>query len=164
MTRIYHAPRRRRSKRRKIGRASYGGSSRKCYLINNDTGDRLLAQYNPTEVPYGRSANYTSIESPGMSYPLTQYTGGNIREFTIELFFYDNPYSGVIEEAREFLEELLPPERNSGTFVPPTFTFAYGYFVKDLVLVQLDVNDAWLDRRGRPIQTTFNLTVRQVGG
>ena len=164
MSRIYHVPRKSKRKKRRISRASYGGSSRKCYLINNDSGDRLLAQYNPTEVPYGRSAKYTSIESPGISYPLTQYTGGNVREFTIELFFYDNPYSGVIDEARRFLEDLLPPERNSGNYVPPTFTFAYGYFVKDLVLIQLDVEDSWLDSRGRPIQTKFKLTVRQVGG
>ena len=163
MTRIYHVPRNNKRKKRKGGRHTYGGSSRRCYLINNSTDERLMAQYNPTEVPYSRSANYVSIESPGISYPLTQYTGGNVREFTIELFFHDNPCSGVIEEARMFLEELLPPERNSGNFVPPTFTFAYGYFVKELVLVQLDVKDSWLDERGRPVQSTFTLTVRQVG-
>ena len=79
----------------------------KCYLINLDTGKRLTAQFNPTTVPYGRSASYSEISSPGMSYTLTQYAGGNAREFTIELFFYDKPFSGKINNARNFLEELI---------------------------------------------------------
>lgn len=160
---VYRMPKSRRKNRRRMSRFAYGGSSRRCYLINNNTNERLRAQFNPTEIPYGRSANYTTIDSPGMSYPLTQYTGGNVREFSIELFFHDNPSTGIIEEARNFLEELLPPERNSGSFIPPTFTFAYGYFVKELVLVQLDIKDSWLDEYGQEVMTTFTLTVRQVG-
>lgn len=136
----------------------------RCYLINLDTGKKLTAQFNPTSVPYGRSASYAEITSPGMSYPLTQYAGGNAREFTIELFYYDKPYSGKINTARKFLEDLLPPEKNSKSFTrPPAFTFAYGYFVRKLVLTSLDVRDDWLDSNGRPIMTTFTLSVRQVG-
>ena len=138
-------------------------ASTRCYVINNKTNKRLTFQFNPTTVPYGRSANYTVVDSPGMSYPLTQYTSGNVRDFNINLFYYDNPYSGKIKTAREFLEALLPPEKNTASFVPPTFTFAYGYFVKTLVLLELQVSDNWLDTKGRPIQTNFVLTVRQVG-
>ena len=135
----------------------------RCYIINNDTGKKLTFQFNPTTVPYSRGANYGTIESPGMSYPLTQYVGGKVREFSFEVFYYDNPYSGKINDARNFLEYLLPPEHNkSGFKKPPTFTFAYGYFVKTLVLLDLQVQDDWLDSDGRPIQTTFTLTVRQV--
>lgn len=148
-----------------------GKAKTKCYIINNRTNKKLEFQFNPTSVPYSRSAVYTTIDSPGISYPLTQYTGGNIREFPIELFYYDLHYdknhvrksSGKIKEARQFLEALLPPEKNTKTFVPPTFTFAYGYFVKTLVLVQLSIDDEWMDEDGQPIQTRFSLTVRQVG-
>ena len=136
----------------------------RCYVINNDTNAKLVFQFNPTSIPYSRGANYQSIESPGMSYPLTQYVGGQVREFSFEVFYYDRPYSGRIDEARRFLESLMPPEENVESFTrPPSFTFAYGYFVKTLVLINLDVKDDWLDENGRPIQTTFTLTVRQVG-
>lgn len=155
-----------------MSRLNAGGKAKtKCYVINNSTNKKLVFQFNPTSIPYSRSAKYTTIDSPGISYPLTQYTGGDVREFPIELFYYDLNYdskgnrkaSGKIKEARQFLEALLPPEKNTKTFVPPTFTFAYGYFVKTLVLVQLTVNDDWMDEDGQPIQTTFSLTVRQVG-
>lgn len=136
----------------------------KCYLINNTTNEKLTFQFNPTTIPYSRGANYSSIDSPGMSYPLTQYTGGNVREFSFEVFYYDKPYTGKIDRARKFLEDLLPPEINTKDFTkPPTFTLAYGYFVRTLVLLQLDIEDSWMDSDGHPIMTHFTLTVRQVG-
>lgn len=136
----------------------------RCYIINNKTSKKLTFQFNPESMPYSRSANYTSIDSPGMSYPLTQYVGGSAREFSFEVFYYDRPYSGKIDKARKFLEALLPPEKNTKSFTkPPTFTLAYGYFVKTYVLTNLQVNDELMDVNGNPVITRFTLTVRQVG-
>ncbi len=136
----------------------------RCYIINNDTNKKLTFQFNPESMPYSRGANYTSIDSPGMSYPLTQYVGGSVREFSFEVFYYDKPYSGKIDKARKFLEKLLPPEKNKRNFTkPPTFTMAYGYFVKVYVLTNLQVNDEWINPKGKPEITRFTLTVRQVG-
>lgn len=136
----------------------------RCYIIRNDTNKKLTFQFNPSSMPYSRGVNFSSIESPGMSYPLTQYVGGQIREFSFEVFYYDNPYSGKIKTARRFLEGLLPPEKNKKSFTkPPTFTLAYGYFVKTYVLTNLSISDDWLDSDGNPIMTRFTLSVRQVG-
>lgn len=136
----------------------------KCHLVNNDNKSKLTLQFNPETVPYSRSATYATIESPGMAYPLTQFVSGAVREFTFEAFYYDKPCSGKIAQARNFLLALLPPEANSSGFTkPPTFKFAYGYFVKNCVLTSLEVKDEWIDRNGNPIMTRFTLTVRQVG-
>ena len=136
----------------------------RCYVINNSTNKKMKFQFNPESMPYSRGANYTSIESPGMSYPLTQYVGGSAREFSFEVFYYDRPYSGKINKARKFLEALLPPEKNKKSFKkPPTFTLAYGYFVKVYVLANLQVNDEIMNGDGNPEMTRFTLTVRQVG-
>lgn len=136
----------------------------RCYVINNSTNKKMNFQFNPESMPYSRGANYTSIESPGMSYPLTQYVGGSAREFSFEVFYYDRPYSGKINKARKFLEALLPPEKNKNSFKkPPTFTLAYGYFVKVYVLTNLQVNDEIMNGDGNPEMTRFTLTVRQVG-
>lgn len=137
----------------------------RCYIINNDTKKKLVFQFNPETVPYSRGVNFTTIESPGMSYPLTQYVGGAVRDFSFEVFYYDRPYTGKINTARKFLLALLPPEKNVSYKKfkkPPTFTFAYGYFVRKLVLTNLDINDEMLDRNGKPVITRFTLTVRQV--
>lgn len=135
----------------------------RCYIINNDTNKKMTFQFNPTSMPYSRSANYVDMTSPGRSYPKTQYTSGNAREFSFEVFYYDKPCTGKIKEALKFLEELLPPEKNTASFTrPPSFTLAYGYFVKNYVLKQLDVNDEWLDENGNQLMTRFTLSVRQV--
>ena len=140
----------------------------RCHIINNSTNKKLTFQFNPTSMPYSRSANYSEIVSPGMSYPLTQYTGGSAREFSFDVFYYDvganRLATGKIKKARKFLEKLLPPEKNKKSFKkPPTFTLAYGYFVKKYVLTGLQVKDDWIDVNGNPIMTTFTLAVRQVG-
>ena len=136
----------------------------RCYIIRNDNNEKLTFQFNPSSMPYSRGANYSSIESPGMSYPLTQYAGGQVREFSFEVFYYDKPYTGKINTARKFLEGLLPPEKNKENFTkPPTFTLAYGYFVRKFVLTNLDTVDEWLNEDGQPIMTRFTLSVRQVG-
>ena len=136
----------------------------RCYIINNDSGKKMQFQFNPTNIAYDRGANYASIQSPGMSYPLTQYSGGTLREFSFEVFYYDKPCTGKINEARNFLGKLLPPEYNTPYFhKPPTFTFAYGHFVRNYVLLNLNISEDWLDEDGNPIMTTFTLTVRQVG-
>ena len=136
----------------------------RCYVINNSTNKKMNFQFNPESMPYSRGANYTSIESPGMSYPLTQYVGGSAREFSFKVFYYDRPYSGKINKARKFLEALLPPEKNKKSFKkPPTFTLAYGYFVKVYVLTNLQGNDEIMNGDGNPEMTRFTLTVRQVG-
>ena len=136
----------------------------RCYVINNSTNKKMNFQFNPESMPYSRGANYTSIESPGMSYPLTQYVGGSAREFSFEVFYYDRPYSGKINKARKFLEALLPPEKNKKSFKkPPTFTLASGYFVKVYVLTNLQVNDEIMNGDGNHEMTRYTLTVRQVG-
>ena len=136
----------------------------RCYVINNSTNKKMKFQFNPESMPYSRGANYTSIESPGMSYPLTQYVGGSAREFSFEVFYYDRPYSGKINKARKFLEALLPPEKNKKSFKkPPTCTLAYGYYVKVYVLTNLEVNDEIMNGDGNPEMTRCTLTVRQVG-
>lgn len=136
----------------------------RSYIINNDTGEKLVFQFNPTSVPYSRGAEYSEIKAPLMSYPLTQYAGGTSRSFKVELFMYDRPSSGKIEEARLKLESYLPPEYNDPEFIkPPSLTFAFGYFVKKCVLEQLEVNDELFDENGNPTQTRFTLSLKQIG-
>lgn len=136
----------------------------RCYFINNSTGERHVTQFNPTTVPYSRSVNFATIASPAMNVPKTEYTGGNSCEFTIELWYYDRPYSGKIDSARLFFESLLPPNNNLtiGFIKPPTFIFAYGYVVKTCVLMNFNVEDEYMNADGRPEQTKFTLKVREI--
>lgn len=138
-------------------------TNQKCYFINNSTKEKHVVQYNPESMPYSRSAKFAEIVSPGMAYPLIQFTGGNTREVTIKLMYQD-PTGKKVKTARNFFEALLPPEKNMASFTrPPSFTFAYGYFVKKYVLTSLDVSDNVMSTGGLPTMTVFTLTMKQIG-
>lgn len=67
-----------------------------------------------------------------------------------------------IDNARAFLQDLIPPYSNKGFGTPPTCTFAFGYFVCNCVVTGLKVEDERLDVKGNPIQTKFTVSLRRV--
>lgn len=140
------------------------GARTKGWIKNNDSGKKLSFQYNPSGLDYSRGASYSEISAPGMSYPETQYTKGNASSFSVPLFFYDNPNTGVIKKYLEFFEGFLPPEENNDSFTkPPIMTFCYGYFIRKCVLEDLSVSIVLIDENGEPIQANITLKLRQVG-
>ena len=110
------------------------GAMIKGIIMNMSTGSLRTFQFNPNNISYGREAVYAEIGSPGMSYPRHQYVSGRAREFSVTLFMYDHPYTGKIDSFRAFLEDFLPPEYNTRTFIkPPQMLFFYGTFLKKCV-------------------------------
>ena len=136
----------------------------KGWIKNNDTGEKKSFQYNPTTLSYSRGVTYVDISAPGMPYPNTQFVKGNIRSFSVPLFFYDNPNTGVIKKYINFLGSFLPPETNvQGYRKPPEMTFCYGYFIRRCVLEDLNISIESIDAKGEPIQAVITLQLRQVG-
>lgn len=136
----------------------------KGWIKDNTTGEKMSFQYNPTNLEYARGATYAEISAPGMPYPNTQFVKGNARTFSIPLFFYDNPSTGVIKNYINFLNNFLPPETNiSGYTKPNEMTFCYGFFIRRCVLEDLNINIERIDDKGGPIQATLTLQLRQVG-
>ena len=136
----------------------------KGLIKNNKTHGIIFFQYNPTTLEYSRSASYAEISAPGMAYPNTQFVKGEQRTFSVELFMYDNPSTGLINAYIAFLEAFLPPEINTPLFSkPPEMTFCLGYFIKRCVLESLSVNIEMYNRLGIPTQARLTLSLRQVG-
>lgn len=136
----------------------------KGWIKNNDSGEKKKFQFNPTFLTYSRGASYADISAPGMAYPNTQFTKGNVRSFPVTLFLYDNPCTGVIEENIKFLEEFLPPETNKKDYTkPPIMTFCFGYFIRKCVLEDMNVSIELMDNKCKPTQATITLQLRQVG-
>jgi len=140
------------------------GAKTKGWIKNNDSGEKMSFQFNPTNLSYSRGASYVDISAPGMAYPDTQFVKGNVRSFPVPLFFYDNPNTGVIKKYLEFFEGFLTPETNTSDYTqPPTMTFCFGYFIRKCVLEDLNVLIELMDEDGEPIQATVTLQLRQVG-
>lgn len=140
------------------------GARTKGWIKNNGTGAKMSFQFNPTEFQHSRGTTYSEIVSPGMPYPLTQFGHGNAREFSVTLFMYDNPCTGRISGAENFLSGFLPPESNTkaGYNKPPDLTICVGKFIKRCVLTDLSMNIQRTDGGGNPIQCEITISLRQV--
>lgn len=141
------------------------GAKTKGWIKNNTTGVKKSFQFNPTELEYSRGTTFSEIVAPGIPYPLTQFGHGNVREFSVTLFMYDNPNTGKIAKYEKFLNGFLPPETNTskGFIKPPDMTICVGKFIRRCVLTELSVAIRRIDEDGNPIQAEFTLSLRQVG-
>ncbi len=140
------------------------GAKTKGWIKNLETGKKKSFQFNPEAFGYSRSTTYSEIISPGMAYPNTQFVHGDARTFSVDLFFYDKPWTKVINDYMDFISEFLTPEENkAGYKKPPEMTFCYGYFIKRCVLESLDIAIQEWDKNGHPVQAYFTLHLRQVG-
>ncbi|MBZ4649176.1 hypothetical protein [Thermosipho sp. (in: thermotogales)] len=67
----------------------YTGNTKiiKAYLVDWNTSEKIIFQYNPPEWEDRRSVNYTEIVIPGISHPVYQYVASGERSvnFTIQL-------------------------------------------------------------------------------
>ena len=139
------------------------GARVKGYLKELDSGRVMNFLFNPETFEYSRSATYVELVAPGMSYPTTQYVRGNSRSFSVELFLYDKPSTGIIEEQKSFIEGLLPPEENDNNYTrPPMVLFAYGNFIRKCVVEEFSNLFEEYDSWGNPTMARFTLTMRQV--
>lgn len=139
------------------------GAITKGYIKNLDTGKLINFQYNPETFEYSRGVTYSELIAPGMSYPTLQYVHGNSRSFSVELFLYDKPSTGVINNQKTFFQNLLPPESNKKNYSrPPMALFVYADFIKKCVVEGFNVKIEEYNSWGEPTMARFTLTLRQV--
>lgn len=142
------------------------GATVKGYIKNLDTSEVKSFQYNPTPpFQYSRGATYATIESPGQQYPITEFVKGNLRTFTLDLFLFDKPYTGLIDkDYMLFFGALLTPETNSPEYTkPPKFILSYGYFTRTCVLEDLTISIEEYDGHLQPVKAMISLAIRQEG-
>lgn len=140
------------------------GAPTKGLIKNNTTGAIQRFQFNPSSITYPRSVSYATVDAPGMAYPDTQYVKGEAREFSVNLPFFDKPYSGLYITMCNFFGAFLTPETNTpGYTKPPEMTFVMGSFTRVCVMLSLEINIVQYDGNLNPVHFEFNVTLRQVG-
>lgn len=138
-------------------------SAKKGWIRNESSKVKKSFLFNPSEFVYSRSAVYADITSPGMSYPSTQFVRGEMRSFSVSLFFHDKPYSGKITDYEDFLNAFLPPETVSNMYSPPPLmTFCFGDFIRKCFVESIEVSIQEWDRNLKPTVATIELSLRQV--
>lgn len=141
------------------------GALIKGSLTNLETSTTMYFQFNPEEVKYSRSAEYSSIKAPGMQYPTFYFVNGEEKTFSLELFMYDNPSTGKIKSYEKFFETLLPAENNTNAFKKPSEAlYVLGSDAFKVVLNSYEVKHEMWDKYMNPTQSRFTLSFTKVGG
>lgn len=122
----------------------------KGYIVNEDTNDVLLFQYNPEEFYTSHGANYEEIEAAGSKYRKFSYAGRSSEEFNLNLEFYGvrNVSKGKSSsDIEKYLERLTLPKRRQKGFIkgsnhfisPPTCTIVIGKLVQEGVVESVKI-------------------------
>lgn len=137
----------------------------KGYLKNMDTGSIKKFQYNPTHFQHGKNATYVNIEAVGMHHPIIAFVKGEAEEFPMEIYMYDNPYTGKIASFEKFILNLMPKDRNPSVFTKPASVIvAYGRTVKKCVVTGYTVDETMHDRKLNVMEATFTINFKTIGG
>lgn len=96
----------------------------KAKLVNADTGEEVAVLFNPTEYAVEKGNQYAEIAIPGLEAPLLQFSRGNARTLTMDLFL-DTSETGQdvrvhTKRITSFLD--IDPE----THAPPVCRFVWG--------------------------------------
>jgi hypothetical protein len=59
----------------------------KVTIYSIESGDKVVAQYNPKELSFSKNVNYTDNQSDGRDYPTLYFTAGQAISVSVELFF-----------------------------------------------------------------------------
>lgn len=139
------------------------GAKTKGYIKNKTTGEIKNFMFNPAELDFDRSATYSEISSPGLSYPLTQYVRGNPIVFTIPIYIYDRPYSGAVSDWEKFLDAFVPPTENTSGYIKPNeMLVVMGSFIRNCVAESVNVHYSSFTQDLLPDEATITLSLRQV--
>lgn len=139
-------------------------SLKKGYIaMAYDTSVKMDFQYNPEQFTDNLAVEYKVIKSPGVSYPMYSYVGGDVRsvEFTLFVDGWENPK--IVRDKIGWLHRLLPPANSNMQFKsPPICIFAFGWFVKKGILVSMPIRYTMFDRNLQPIRAEIDVTINII--
>jgi hypothetical protein len=130
----------------------------KATIVNTDTSERLLVQFNPEEYSLNSDNNFAQSAIPGRRSPLLQFTHGNMRTLEMELIF--DTYEQRADVRPKVLQLTGLLDINPDTHAPPVLLFIWGSLRFSCVLARANQKYILFLSNGAPararVQVTFN--------
>lgn len=101
----------------------------KGYLVDVETGEKLVFQFNPEALDDTKETDYATIDVPGMSHPKVQFTSGGARSVAFTLRLYKTDQSEQVEGQIRWLQSLQYPEYDEDGYLvagPHRVLFVFG--------------------------------------
>jgi|SRR6185437_2578457 LysM repeat protein len=127
-------------------------------ILNEQTGDKILAMFNPEEYSLNKDNNYASQAIPGLTSPLLQFVHGNLQTLDMELFFDTFEAQDDVRTRTSQIFNLLAI--NSDLHTPPVLRVTWGTLDFRCVLAKVNQKFIRFFSDGRPgrarLTVTFN--------
>ncbi|MDH4100233.1 MAG: peptidoglycan-binding protein [Nitrospirota bacterium] len=132
----------------------------KAKLINTVTGEEVLVLFNPTEYSVEKGNQFAEIAIPGLEAPLLQFSRGNARTLTMDLFLDTTENN---EDVRTYLKKITALlDIQSDTHAPPVCDFVWGGGETFRgVMEKASQRFTMFLSDGTPIRATVNVSIKE---
>ena len=92
-------------------------------ILNEQTGQKIVALFNPEEYTLNKDNNFAAQAIPGLSGPLLQFVNGNLRTLEMELFFDTTEPPADVRDQTQKVVSLL--DIDSTLHAPPVLRVSW---------------------------------------
>lgn len=128
-------------------------------ILNEQTGSKVLAMFNPEEYSLNKDNNYASQAIPGLTSPLLQFVHGNLQTLDMELFF--DTFSAQADVRSETGQIFGLLAIDSDLHTPPVLRVTWGTLDFRCVLAKVSQKFIRFYSDGRPGRARLNVTFNE---
>lgn len=131
----------------------------KAIISNLDTGDDIQVLFNPKEYVIEKKTPWSEINVFGMDSPPVQFTMGERKRLSMELFFDTSEEKTDVREYTNKIEELMMV--NAQEHRPPLLRFSWGNLSFDCVLEDLVQRFTLFKNDGTPLRAILKVVFKE---
>ncbi len=131
----------------------------KAIIINTFNNEKIPVMFNPSNYTLNKSNNFSTINIPGMASPHMQYTGGQARTLTMDLFFDSYEKKEDVRNYTSRVSSLLEIEIDKNE--PPVLIFSWGSLNFRGVLTNVNEQFTLFLHDGTPVRAELKVNLTE---
>ena len=131
----------------------------KAVITNMDTNDEIEVMFNPKEYVLEKKTPWSEINVFGMDSPPVQFTMGERKRLSMELFFDTSEEKTDVRDYTTKIEELMLV--NAQEHRPPILRFSWGSLSFDCVLEDLVQRFTLFSNDGTPLRAICKVVFKE---
>ena len=130
----------------------------KASITNTNTNEVIYVMFNPETYSFNKSNSFNEIAIPGLDSPIIQYSKGNTRTLSLDLFFDSYEKSEDVRIYTKKIEQLLYTD---DTKAPPVCIFTWGSFTFKCVVESVNSKYEMFLSSGVPVRANLSISLKE---
>ena len=134
----------------------------KATIQDTHSGESYTVMFNPSEYILTKNASYQENKTEGANTTYLQFSHGNRRVLTMDLFFDTTDNDEDVSEQTKKIEALMDTQKDGDEFQYPSLIFSWGSFKFNCVLTNLIQRFTKFDPDGTPKRCILRCTFEEL--